>query len=132
MIVTILSCLDSHAAWGRRLTDTAAETNAVAGGAGTRVSPARPHCYVPVRPHNSVIESRAQLTGASRFFVGIYGLPSPQKGASHLWRKRMGIVQDCKWWQIEPKGRRGKPDDGTLHQRSLQPFLLRVSGNQGL
>jgi hypothetical protein len=42
-----------------------------------------------------------------------------------------GLCKDCKWWQIEPDG---KVEGGTLGlciEDSLQPFLLRVSGDSG-
>jgi len=43
----------------------------------------------------------------------------------------MGIVQDCKWWQIEPGASSENLTLGLCIEEQLQSFQLRVSGNSG-
>ena len=42
-----------------------------------------------------------------------------------------GLCKDCKWWQIEPEASIENTTMGLCIDESLQPFLLRVSGNSG-
>ena len=42
-----------------------------------------------------------------------------------------GLCKDCKWWQIEPGARTEGRTLGLCIEESLQPFLLRVSGDSG-
>lgn len=42
-----------------------------------------------------------------------------------------GLCKDCKWWQIEPKAAVENLTMALCIDETLQPFLLRVSGNSG-
>ena len=42
-----------------------------------------------------------------------------------------GLCKDCEWWQIEPKAPVDEKTMGLCIEESLQPFLVRVSGNSG-
>lgn len=42
-----------------------------------------------------------------------------------------GLCKDCKWWQVEPNADVGNTTMGQCIDETLQPFLLRVSGNSG-
>jgi hypothetical protein len=42
-----------------------------------------------------------------------------------------GLCNDCKWWQIEPRSRVSNMTMGLCIDESMQPYVLRVSGNSG-
>ena len=42
-----------------------------------------------------------------------------------------GLCKDCKWWQVEPDGRIADSTLGLCIDETLQPYLLRVSGDSG-
>lgn len=50
---------------------------------------------------------------------------------TNLQNSNWGLCKDCKWWQIEPMAPITQDTMGLCIEESLQPFLLRVSGNSG-
>jgi hypothetical protein len=42
-----------------------------------------------------------------------------------------GLCKDCKWWQIEPSGQVTGSTLGMCIEETLQPYLMRVSGDSG-
>ena len=51
--------------------------------------------------------------------------------ASNSKNSEWGLCKDCEWWQIEPKAQVADKTMGLCIEESLQPFLVRVSGNSG-
>jgi len=42
-----------------------------------------------------------------------------------------GLCKSCKWWQIDPEAEIKDKTLGLCIDETLQPFLLRVSGDSG-
>jgi hypothetical protein len=42
-----------------------------------------------------------------------------------------GLYKDCQWWQIDPEANVANTTMGVCIEEALQPFRLRVSGNNG-
>ena len=41
------------------------------------------------------------------------------------------LCKDCEWWQVEPDGQVASSTLGLCIEETLQPYLLRVSGDSG-